>query len=357
MLMLPLHCLNIANIVFLSVHCHRLSCTCLPPPPVPQAPPSSSTTSAPLLWSLTAPPTSRPRATCAWSCHPLTRASRPCKRRRRQSSKDRWTMDSSRTWRSRSSWMGSRGAGRQTQSATPSSWPSSHTGGLGIELRGKLWAAHSGTGGGVACFRHMHWHEAVAFKPLWPPAGCGNHLADGATRCQVPCTQYPVHLPYPTLPSPCRFMGIAEQMGRVLQRTSISVNIKERLDFSCALFDSEGEHTASWRLWPLPCSSACPPRTSTASNAVFTCAPAPQLQPTHLSPLRFASCQWAKCQWAALCPPPNCRQPGFQCAPPARPSGRHERGSQVPDSALCRRRRRRCRGAAGAMGLQEGLVR
>lgn len=37
-----------------------------------------------------------------------------------------------------------------------------------------------------------------------------------------------------------RFMGIAEQMGRTLQRTSISVNIKERLDFSCALFDSKG---------------------------------------------------------------------------------------------------------------------
>lgn len=38
----------------------------------------------------------------------------------------------------------------------------------------------------------------------------------------------------------CRFMGIAEQMGRTLQRTSISVNIKERLDFSCALFDHAG---------------------------------------------------------------------------------------------------------------------
>ena len=37
-----------------------------------------------------------------------------------------------------------------------------------------------------------------------------------------------------------RFMGIAEQMGRTLQRTSISVNIKERLDFSCALFDPDG---------------------------------------------------------------------------------------------------------------------
>ncbi|KAJ3051785.1 hypothetical protein HK097_007188, partial [Rhizophlyctis rosea] len=33
-----------------------------------------------------------------------------------------------------------------------------------------------------------------------------------------------------------RFMSIAEQMGRTLQKTSISTNIKERLDFSCALF-------------------------------------------------------------------------------------------------------------------------
>lgn len=37
-----------------------------------------------------------------------------------------------------------------------------------------------------------------------------------------------------------RFMGIAEQMGRTLQRTSISTSIKERLDFSCAIFSSDG---------------------------------------------------------------------------------------------------------------------
>jgi 5-oxoprolinase (ATP-hydrolysing) len=36
------------------------------------------------------------------------------------------------------------------------------------------------------------------------------------------------------------FMHIAEQMGTVLQNTAISVNIRERLDFSCALFDQEG---------------------------------------------------------------------------------------------------------------------
>jgi 5-oxoprolinase (ATP-hydrolysing) len=35
-------------------------------------------------------------------------------------------------------------------------------------------------------------------------------------------------------------MNVAEQMGAVLQNTSLSVNIKERLDFSCAIFDAEG---------------------------------------------------------------------------------------------------------------------
>ncbi|EXJ88875.1 5-oxoprolinase (ATP-hydrolysing) [Capronia epimyces CBS 606.96] len=37
-----------------------------------------------------------------------------------------------------------------------------------------------------------------------------------------------------------RFMAIAEQMGRALQKTSVSTNVKERLDYSCALFDAAG---------------------------------------------------------------------------------------------------------------------
>ncbi len=37
-----------------------------------------------------------------------------------------------------------------------------------------------------------------------------------------------------------RFMGVAEAMGAALERTAQSVNIKERLDFSCALFDADG---------------------------------------------------------------------------------------------------------------------
>ncbi|KAI1176543.1 hydantoinase B/oxoprolinase [Nemania sp. FL0916] len=37
-----------------------------------------------------------------------------------------------------------------------------------------------------------------------------------------------------------RFMAIAEQMGIALQKTSVSTNVKERLDFSCAIFDATG---------------------------------------------------------------------------------------------------------------------
>ena len=41
------------------------------------------------------------------------------------------------------------------------------------------------------------------------------------------------------------FMAIAEQMGATLSNTALSVNIKERLDFSCAVFDREGNLVAN----------------------------------------------------------------------------------------------------------------
>ena len=42
-----------------------------------------------------------------------------------------------------------------------------------------------------------------------------------------------------------RFMSIAENMGVLLQRTALSVNVKERLDFSCALLDADAELIAN----------------------------------------------------------------------------------------------------------------
>ena len=55
-----------------------------------------------------------------------------------------------------------------------------------------------------------------------------------------------------TKPDPVRleifknlYQFIAEQMGIVLQNTAASVNIKERLDFSCAIFDASGSLVAN----------------------------------------------------------------------------------------------------------------
>jgi 5-oxoprolinase (ATP-hydrolysing) len=62
----------------------------------------------------------------------------------------------------------------------------------------------------------------------------------------------PPSLPPPSSPDPVLleifnnlFMAIAEQMGFTLQNTSYSVNIKERLDFSCAIFDRQGHLVAN----------------------------------------------------------------------------------------------------------------
>lgn len=62
-----------------------------------------------------------------------------------------------------------------------------------------------------------------------------------------------------------RFMDIAEQMGNSLQKTSVSVNVKERLDFSCALFDAQGNLVANAPHLPvhLGSMSACISRQAT----------------------------------------------------------------------------------------------
>lgn len=65
------------------------------------------------------------------------------------------------------------------------------------------------------------------------PHATEDHTTDGAA---VTIKEDPVKLSI----FAHRFMGIAEQMGRTLARTAISVNIKERLDFSCALFTADG---------------------------------------------------------------------------------------------------------------------
>lgn len=85
------------------------------------------------------------------------------------------------------------------------------------------WSA-SVTATGVLIVQHQ-------FQLLQQPETPADHLVSSAS----------------TTPDPVRleifnnlFQSIAEQMGFTLQNTSSSVNIKERLDFSCAIFDSQG---------------------------------------------------------------------------------------------------------------------
>ncbi|MEO1095321.1 MAG: hydantoinase B/oxoprolinase family protein [Cyanobacteria bacterium J06638_28] len=77
------------------------------------------------------------------------------------------------------------------------------------------------------------------------------HASDDASRTSIhPSTHPPIHSS--THLDPVRleifnnlFRAIAEEMGVTLQNTSTSVNIKERLDFSCAVFDAEGQLVAN----------------------------------------------------------------------------------------------------------------
>ena len=79
--------------------------------------------------------------------------------------------------------------------------------------------------------------------------------ADGLLRvtqqptanCQLPTANCQLSSPDPVLLEiyANRFMSIAEQMGRTLRQTAMSVNIRERLDFSCAVFDAQGELIAN----------------------------------------------------------------------------------------------------------------
>jgi 5-oxoprolinase (ATP-hydrolysing) len=90
-------------------------------------------------------------------------------------------------------------------------------------------------------------HQTIVVEPEWDAAVSGrDHIVltrrvARAARRAVGTDADPVMLEiFNNL-----FMSIAEQMGVTLQNTAYSVNIKERLDFSCALFDSSGALVAN----------------------------------------------------------------------------------------------------------------
>ncbi len=93
---------------------------------------------------------------------------------------------------------------------------------------------------------------AIVLEPGWT-AGLLDH---GSVLLEAPSTAVAVSshagAEQASAPDPVdlslfhhRFMQIAERMGERLRQTSRSVNIRERLDFSCALFDSQGALVAN----------------------------------------------------------------------------------------------------------------
>jgi 5-oxoprolinase (ATP-hydrolysing) len=88
-------------------------------------------------------------------------------------------------------------------------------------------------------------HQTVVVEPGWTatltPSG-DLVLARTAPRGSRAATPGDAKRPDPVLLEVFnnRFMGIAEDMGEALRATARSVNIKERLDFSCAIFDGGG---------------------------------------------------------------------------------------------------------------------
>ena len=90
-------------------------------------------------------------------------------------------------------------------------------------------------------------HQTVVVEPDWQAeVTAKNHLlltraAKRETRTALGTSVDPVLLEVFNK----RFTAIAEQMGYALQNTARSVNIKERLDFSCAIFDGDGRLVAN----------------------------------------------------------------------------------------------------------------
>ena len=81
------------------------------------------------------------------------------------------------------------------------------------------------------------------------PRGWTARIADGLLRLEhvsrAPRPEVTERTPLGVALWGHRFMAVAEQAGALLQRTARSVNIRERLDFSCAVFDGDGHLVAN----------------------------------------------------------------------------------------------------------------
>jgi 5-oxoprolinase (ATP-hydrolysing) len=84
--------------------------------------------------------------------------------------------------------------------------------------------------------------QTIVIEPGWVGTALAEHVVIDLVVAKPPKAELDANNVDPVELSVMghRFMSIAEQMGNVLRQTAISVNIKERLDFSCALFSPDG---------------------------------------------------------------------------------------------------------------------
>ena len=110
--------------------------------------------------------------------------------------------------------------------------------GAGVRARGPAAGAPSSTGPAIVCEPT----STTVVEPGWrAEVLAGGELLLRRTSPPARPSADPAHVS-PLLLEVFNnlFMSIAEQMGATLANTAVSVNIKERLDFSCAVFDAEG---------------------------------------------------------------------------------------------------------------------
>ena len=104
------------------------------------------------------------------------------------------------------------------------------------------------------------------------------------------------------------FMSVAEQMGYALQNTARSVNIKERLDFSCAIFDAQGSLVANAPHMPVHLGSHGPDRRDDLARGRGQLQPgdvymlnAPYNGGTHLPDITVVTPVFARARAASSC--------------------------------------------------------
>jgi N-methylhydantoinase B/oxoprolinase/acetone carboxylase alpha subunit len=71
-------------------------------------------------------------------------------------------------------------------------------------------------------------------------------------------------------------ISVAEEMGTVLRRTAFSPNIKERRDYSCAVYDAAGETVAMGD--HMPVHRAISPSSTILFKAARTCRTSPRFR-------------------------------------------------------------------------------